>query len=560
MTTFERRQRILALLREKPGIKVTELAHQLGVSQGTIRNDLTALEQSNQLKRVRGGAVIQERQPVSHPPFASRMQVRSQAKEHIARRAAELVADGDAILLDASSTVYYLAQFLQNRRNLTVVTNGIEVARALARNRSNTVILLGGVLSPEGTSVTGLLSEQLLKNLHIKTAFVSCYGFSLSMGLTEVDLHEAQIKSRMIASAETVVALIDASKFGKVDLTPFARLEQISHIFTDRDLSADWIEQLQRACVPFTVCDESTIATFAPCAKPDSSYKIGFANLTERMPFAVQVRMGLEQAAAAHKNIQLLIRDNDLDRRRALENVEWFIAQGVDLVIEYQIDAEAGNVIMDRFRQAGIPVIAVDIPLPGAIFFGADNYRAGFMAGEGLGRWIQAHWGGRFDLLVCLQDLRAGATPAARLQGGRDGLASVLGPFPDERVVMLPAGTLLEQAQAAMAPYLASVPAGTRVALLAVNDDAALGALAAFEAAGRLDEVVAVGQNADRLGRAALQRPDLPFIGSTSYAPENYGSQLIELALKLLRGQPVPPAVYIEHTFVAQDSQTAGEA
>ncbi|MGQ9768825.1 MAG: DeoR/GlpR family DNA-binding transcription regulator, partial [Anaerolineae bacterium] len=229
MTTFERRQRILALLREKPGIKVTELAHQLGVSQGTIRNDLTALEQSNQLKRVRGGAVIQERQPVSHPPFASRMQVRSQAKEHIARRAAELVADGDAILLDASSTVYYLAQFLQNRRNLTVVTNGIEVARALARNRSNTVILLGGVLSPEGTSVTGLLSEQLLKNLHIKTAFVSCYGFSLSMGLTEVDLHEAQIKSRMIASAETVVALIDASKFGNVDLTPFARLEQISH-------------------------------------------------------------------------------------------------------------------------------------------------------------------------------------------------------------------------------------------------------------------------------------------------------------------------------------------
>ncbi|MGQ9768642.1 MAG: substrate-binding domain-containing protein, partial [Anaerolineae bacterium] len=128
------------------------------------------------------------------------------------------------------------------------------------------------------------------------------------------------------------------------------------------------------------------------------------------------------------------------------------------------------------------------------------------------------------------------------------------------RVGMLPAGTLLQQAQAAMAPYLASVPAGTRVALLAVNDDAALGALAAFEAAGRLDEVVAVGQNADRLGRAALQRPDLPFIGSTSYAPENYGSQLIELALKLLRGQPVPPAVYIEHTFVAQDSQTAGEA
>ncbi len=550
MTTFERRQRILGLLRERPGIKVGELAQQLAVSEGTIRNDLVALAESKQLTRVRGGAVVNNAVPVSHPSFASRMRVQAVAKQHIARRAAELIEDGDAILLDASSTVYALVPFLQNRRDLTVVTNGIEVARALAQNRSNTVILVGGVLSPEGTSVTGLLSEQILQDLHIKTAFVSCYGFSLA-GLTEIDLHEAQIKRRMIASAGSVVALIDASKFGRVDLAPFARLDQIDHIFADSSLSPEWIEQLRRTCVRLTVCGENTTATFAPCDREERRYRIGFANLTERMPFALQVRLGLEAAAAGQNNIELLIRDNDLDRARALANVEWFIVQGVDLVIEYQIDAEAGNVIMDRFRQARIPIIAVDIPLPGAIFFGADNYRAGFMAGEGLGRWIRAQWGGRFDRLVCLQDLRAGATPAARLQGGRDGLASVLGPAPEERVVMLPSGTLMEQAEAAMAGYLATVPAGTRIALLAVNDDAALGALAACEKAGRLADAVAVGQNADRLGRAAMQRAGFPFVGSTSYSPEKYGGQLIDLALRLLRGEPVPPAVYIEHTFVA---------
>lgn len=553
MTTFERRQRILSLLRERPGIKVTELAQQLVVSEGTIRNDLAALAESKQLTRVRGGAVLSDAAPVSHPSFANRMRVQAAAKQQIARRAAELIEDGDAILLDASSTVYALVPFLQDRRNLTVITNGIEVARALAQNRSNTVILVGGVLSPEGTSVTGLLSEQILKDLHIKTAFVSCYGFSLA-GLTEIDLHEAQIKSRMIASAGSVVALIDASKFGKVDLAPFARLDQIDHIFADSGLAPEWIEQLRRTCVRLTVCGENTTSTFAPCDREERRYRIGFANLTERMPFALQVRLGLEAAAASQNNIELLIRDNDLDRVRALENVDWFIARGVDLVIEYQIDAEAGNVIMDRFRQARIPVIAVDIPLPGAIFFGADNYRAGFMAGEGLGRWLRARWGGQFDRLVCLQDLRAGATPAARLQGGRDGLAAVLGPLPDERVVMLPAGTLMEQAEAAMATYLATVPPGTRLALLAVNDDAALGALAACEKAGRLADAVAVGQNADRLGRAALQRAGFPFVGSTSYAPERYGAQLIDLALRLLRGEPVPPAVYIEHTFVSADT------
>ena len=253
----------------------------------------------------------------------------------------------------------------------------------------------------------------------------------------------------------------------------------------------------------------------------------------------------------AQKNIELLIRDNDLDRQRALDNVEWFISQGVDLVIEYQIDAEAGNVIMNRFRQAEIPVIAVDIPLPGAIFFGADSYLAGWLAGEGLGRWIRDHWQEHFERLVCLQDLRAGATPAARLQGGRDGLESVLGPIPADRAVMLPAGTLMEQAERAMADYLSSVPPGTRIAILAVNDDAASGALAACERAGRLAEVVAVGQNADRLGRAAMQRAGFPFIGSTSYAPEAYGGRLIDLALKILRGEPTPPAVYIGHSFIS---------
>ncbi len=219
---------------------------------------------------------------------------------------------------------------------------------------------------------------------------------------------------------------------------------------------------------------------------------------------------------------------------------------------------------MERFRQAKIPVIAVDIPLPGAIFFGADNYRAGYLAGEGLGRWIQAHWAGAFDLLLCLVDARAGSTPAARLQGGRDGLEAVLGRIPDECVMTLPCPTLMHEAQAMIAEQLPSLqsaihnlrssilnPQPARIAIISHNDDAALGALAAFEAAGQLDRVAAVGQNADRLGRAALQRADFPFVGSTSYAPEAYGGRLIDLSLKILRGDPVPPAIYIDHTFVS---------
>jgi DeoR/GlpR family transcriptional regulator of sugar metabolism len=121
------------------------------------------------------------------------------------------------------------------------------------------------VLHPDGASVTGTLSEQLLKDLHIKTAFVSCYGFSLEAGLTEIDIHEAQLKSKMIASAASVVALIDSTKFGRVTLTPFARTDQISHIFADSNLNPEWIERLKQTCVALTVCAEGTVSTYAPC-------------------------------------------------------------------------------------------------------------------------------------------------------------------------------------------------------------------------------------------------------------------------------------------------------
>ncbi len=556
METHKRRQNILSLLRESGTLDVDEVAARLHVSPNTIRNDFNALAAEGLLRRVRGGAALPETNNggahnLTRPPFLTRCEINQEAKERIARWASNLVEDGDSILLDASSTAFYLADFLQNRRNLTVVTNGIEVGRKLAQNPSNTVMLLGGLLRADGVPSADVMSDPMLKDLRTKLAFVSCSGCTVETGLTESDILDMQLKARMVEVAGSVIALIDGSKFGKRGLAPFARVDQVAHIFTDSSIPPTWIEQVRRAGVPLTVCDEWAASAFAPFDKDDRHYRIGFANLTERMPFALQVRLGLEQAAAAQKNIELLIRDNDLDRRRALENVDWFVAQGVDLVIEFQIDAEAGNIIMDRFRKAEIPVIAVDIPLPGAIFFGADNYRAGYLAGEGLGRWIQAHWEGNFDLLLGLVDDRAGSTPAARLQGGRDGLEAVLGSIPNDQVVTLPCPTLMHEAEAMMRAHLASLPATARIAMLAPNDDVALGALAAFEAAGSLDRVAAVGQNADRLGRAALQRTDFPFVGSTSYAPENYGARLIDLALKLLRGEPVPPAVYIEHTFVS---------
>lgn len=160
-----------------------------------------------------------------------------------------------------------MVPFLQKLHNLTIVTNGIEIALALAENPSHTVILVGGILRMDSVSMIGHLGERMLEDLHVKTAFASGSGFSVEAGLTQVDIQEAQLKSKMIRSARRLVALIDSSKFGNADLAPFASLEQITHIFTDSSVDPRFVGQLRQTPVVLTVCDENTVSTFTPHGK-----------------------------------------------------------------------------------------------------------------------------------------------------------------------------------------------------------------------------------------------------------------------------------------------------
>jgi DeoR/GlpR family transcriptional regulator of sugar metabolism len=254
MNTYERRQSLIQLLLKQHGSRVPKLAQTLEVSKGTIRNDLNALEEEGVLTRVHGGAVLKNNTVHFDTSFGQRFQENALAKLALAREAAKLVSDGASIYLDASTTVYYLSQQLAKCHRLRVLTNGIEAARLLAKDPTNTVVLMGGMVNPEGSSVSGSFSEQFLRELHVHKAFVSCSGFSLERGLTDVYFAEAQLKSKAIASAREIIALVDSSKIGVEDLTPFASVEQVTHLYTDSGLSAEWSARLQNAPVAFTVC------------------------------------------------------------------------------------------------------------------------------------------------------------------------------------------------------------------------------------------------------------------------------------------------------------------
>jgi ribose transport system substrate-binding protein len=289
-------------------------------------------------------------------------------------------------------------------------------------------------------------------------------------------------------------------------------------------------------------------------ASSGKRYKIGFANLNENIPFAVRVREGIEKAAAKAGNVDLVTADNKMDGATALSNANNFITQGVDGVIEFQTDEKFGKAIMAKMKAKNIPVIAIDIPMPGATYFGVDNPLAGQLAGKGLGQWIKKNWDGKVDALIMLELPQSGPTPAARLKGQRDGLESVVGKIPEDKVKHLDSKNTLAESRKLVLDTLSTIPDAKHIAVVCINDDTAAGAIVAAESANRKDQIAVVAVDASELGRAQIRKADSRQIGSTASFPEKYGDKIIPQMVKALEGEKLPEKFYTTHEFLTKEN------
>jgi ribose transport system substrate-binding protein len=282
-------------------------------------------------------------------------------------------------------------------------------------------------------------------------------------------------------------------------------------------------------------------------------YKIGFANLAN-IPFAVRVREGIERAAKQAGNIDLVEADNELNGATALVNAKSFVTQEVDGVIEFQTDEKFGPAIMDLFKPKKIPVIAIDIPMPGATFFGVNNRPAGRMAGEGLGRWIKQHWDSKVDALIMLELPQSGPVPAQRLAGEREGLESIVGKIPESSVKHLDSKNTTEMANRLIRDGLSTLPQVHHIAIVCINDDTAVGAINAARAVGRENDIAVTAVDGSEVGRREIRKPNSPHKGSTASFPEKYGDKIIPAMLKLLKGEKLPPVLYTDHVFLTREN------
>ncbi len=284
-------------------------------------------------------------------------------------------------------------------------------------------------------------------------------------------------------------------------------------------------------------------------AKNGKQYVIGFANLQRDISFCAKVEQGILANAKA-AGIEVEVADNRLDGATALANAESFINRNVDFVIEFQTDANFGATIMQKMNDAGIGVIAIDIPMPGATFFGANNPKSGYMGGVYLGQAAIKKFGadkvkeGYFILGALPQ---SGAVPAMRTGGQLAGfLASVEG-FPADHVITIDTKNTLEESFAQTNNVLGRIPAGVPIMATAINDQATTGIIRAVKQGGREADLIAVGMGADEL-QTMMDEPT--FVASVGYFPERYGNFLIPMALAELAGIKLPPTVLMTHVMV----------
>lgn len=244
MISAQRRKIIMDRIRAGLPVSVSELSRELGVSPMTIRRDLYHLEKEGILSRTHGGAVPVNIGSAEEPSFAEKLDRFPAEKLAIARKAAELVEEGDTILLGAGTTVTALAKLLKDRQNLTVVTNTVNIAMELAQSEGINLILTGGNIRTKSYALVGALAERVLREIHVQKVFLGVNGISLEHGLTTPNMTEAYTNSLMIGAADQVIVLADHSKIGRVALSRFAPITAVHTFITDGGAPQEFIEEL----------------------------------------------------------------------------------------------------------------------------------------------------------------------------------------------------------------------------------------------------------------------------------------------------------------------------
>lgn len=287
---------------------------------------------------------------------------------------------------------------------------------------------------------------------------------------------------------------------------------------------------------------------------------IGFANIFGTLPFCISVENNIKdhlKLAGVDINRGWISMDNQYDSVLGLKNADIMLSKKPHFFIEFQADAKVNNIVAAKFGAAKIPLLAIDVPIPGSPFMGVDNYKVALMGGRAMAKLIKEKWGGwdGVDMVALGQMPAGGDVTMLRSEGFADALAEEFGidPKKDPKIVRFDGGMgQTEQAKAAMDDVLAAHPDAVKIAVTSINEQTMAGIIAAMQGAGRWDpaDKIVITLGVDELGQSQL-RDGLSDAG-IAFFPERYGEYVVPAVCATLAGAPVPPYIFVENVVITK--------
>lgn len=244
MLAIERRNAILAKLNAQGKVIVTDLSREFDVTEETIRRDLEKLDNEGLATKTYGGAVANQNLNIDLP-YNVRKRANVERKQKIAERIAGMINDGDYIMLDASSTAIFVTKCIAHRKNITLITNSIEILMELADKSDWNILSTGGSLKKGSLSLVGASAERMIRGFHVDLAICSSKGIDMNMGVTDSNEKDSEIKRVIFAAANRKILAVDATKFDKRSFVHVCDLNDIDTLVTDEQPSDGWTEYLK---------------------------------------------------------------------------------------------------------------------------------------------------------------------------------------------------------------------------------------------------------------------------------------------------------------------------
>ena len=254
MLPNQRREKILELIREDGHAKVMDLSRIFKVTEVTIRQDLERIEKEGLIVREHGGAYLKDIDS-NVRNFSLQNQENLAEKMAIAQKAVDFITDGDTIILDSGSTTTEIAKLLSGYRNLTVITNALNIALILGAQMGITVIVTGGEFKAPTLSLTGQKAADFFQSLHVDKLFLATAGIDLKSGLTYPGISDICVKRAMIESANETFLVADSTKIGKSSFASLGALSLINYLITDSKIRPEDIQWLKNYDVQFVIAE-----------------------------------------------------------------------------------------------------------------------------------------------------------------------------------------------------------------------------------------------------------------------------------------------------------------